>query len=296
MTRHTETPTTVKKAAKGKAFFIAQLPDGVIFTRETRREYTHGVFSYNDGSTKHYKKGWYEAGFCGRRELADKLAAKERPYSELGFTKTLVIAVVKSDVFPLPAAPEPEPLKPAAPAPELPSPIKATPGYHFTVATAPDGTQLKVEGDAPYKFAILQKYKGDPIWPDGWRVNFYISESYAQASYRGVVRNQARPGSHVESVCIVPAVKSDVFPLPGTPAPAPDAEHSAVESGMDDQTLTVAVLLDYAGFSGLWAKNKGGGFWLKGFGYFSLNEAESFAHTVFIRRAAHAAGNWPRNV
>jgi hypothetical protein len=45
--------------------------------------------------------------------------------------------------------------------------------------------------------------------------------------------------------------------------------HSAVETNMNENTRAIAESLDSAGYMALWAKGKGGGFWIQGMGYLS---------------------------
>lgn len=51
-----------------------------------------------------------------------------------------------------------------------------------------------------------------------------------------------------------------------------ETKHTAVETGMNDKTRAIAEKLDATGYEALWAKGKGGGFWIKGLGYMSKSK------------------------
>jgi hypothetical protein len=65
-----------------------------------------------------------------------------------------------------------------------------------------------------------------------------------------------------------------------------ETKHSAVETGMNDNQLKIAQAMDAAGYEALWAKGKGGGFWVRGLGYMSLSKCAKLVGLKLTRKAA----------
>lgn len=83
--------------APKKITYIATAPDGEEFPRKSSRVYTHAVlvFGQNWYTQKHnLPSKWFQLGFAGRPDLAQKLVDKERKYNPAAQV-VIVEAVVK---------------------------------------------------------------------------------------------------------------------------------------------------------------------------------------------------------
>lgn len=65
-----------------------------------------------------------------------------------------------------------------------------------------------------------------------------------------------------------------------------ETKHTAVENGMNANQLMIAQAMDAQGYEALWAKGKGGGFWVRGMGYMSLSKCAKLVSVKLTRKAA----------
>lgn len=56
---------------------------------------------------------------------------------------------------------------------------------------------------------------------------------------------------------------------------------------MDEQTQEIAQLLTDNGYEWLWANGKGGGFWVRGLGYKSLDQCKALTNASFDIQEAY---------